>query len=106
MTSAQPFNWDFMFDPPAQQEVTSAYKWHEAGEHEDPRQWAKRGCLLCEEEVETLTLRVEIDCRRSDLEDALYWQKKTDRPEIKNLAPKKVLAVWMMQPGTKFRFLP
>jgi hypothetical protein len=72
--SAQPFNFDGYFDPPTQPEVSTAFKWHEAGEHkEDFRKWAKRGCEACQEDVEALTVRVELKFNPGDLSMARYW---------------------------------
>lgn len=75
MTSAHPFNFDGYFDPPVQQEVTPAYKFHEAGEHKDVHRWAKQGCEPCRDIAEDLVAELRIRFTESDLRDARRWAK-------------------------------
>lgn len=98
MTSAQPFNFDGFFDPPSQPEVTHAYRWHEAGEHEDFRLWAKRGCEACEEKVDTLVIKVELEFSYQDLATAKHWFERYGEKYKKPANDHELLLLWSLAP--------
>jgi hypothetical protein len=67
------------FEPPQTEEITKAYKWHEIGEHEDTRYWAKQGCDACQESAEVLDeihFAVDLEFDLSDLANAELWAKQ------------------------------
>lgn len=103
MTSAQPFNWDFKFDPPEQPEVTASDRWHQAGEHEDFRYWGKQGCTECEELAESLTATVELKFTRGDLENARYWFKRYGHKYGNPQTDRELILMWALKEIVEYK---